>query len=462
MTDSDSRDIAIVNLYGKRDDRPSTRRLRAIASRARTRYLLLNLDFTPLFITSVELRRIVEVMDSSGAAALFTDYNIRRRGEAPAKVCLDDYTPGSVREDFDFGFALAVDVAKMRTALGRTPFNYEFAGIYDLRLRLSRMDGGIFHLREPLYGHFSKDDSHDGFEAQFAYVDRRNAEAQKEFETAFTSHLKAIGAWLPPRVRTAEVDNPASFPVVASVVIPVRNRAATIADAVRSALAQKCDFDFNVLVVDNHSTDGTSDILRQLSMENARVVRIEPRNSDSGIGGCWNTAIAHRLCGAYAVQLDSDDLYSSADTLQRIVNLFREEKCAMVVGSYSLVDFDLNPIPPGVIDHREWTDANGHNNLLRVNGVGAPRAFATDVARSHLFPPVCYGEDYAMALWMSRNYRIGRIFEPLYLCRRWSDNSDAGLSREKAAANNRYKDMLREIEIAARQRMNRSRGHEQH
>lgn len=443
--------ITIVNFFGQRSDLPSTARLRSICQRAKTPYLLLNLTFSPLYITSMSLGRIVEVMKSTNAAILFSDYYRRGKDSTSEIVSLDDYQLGSVRENFDFGCAMAIDVGKMRFALAHVPFDYKYAGIYDLRLRLSRMKGGIFHLREPLYGHFQQTDTNDS--SMFEYVDPRNRFAQIEYEKAFTSHMKAIGAWLPPRNKEYIVEE-AAYPVVASVIIPVRNRERTIADAIKSALMQRCDFPFNIIVIDNRSSDKTSEIVKELSIANPQVVRIEPKHSDFGIGGCWNSAVNHRLCGAYAIQLDSDDVYNSTNVLQRIVDMFRIEKTAMIVGSYELTDFNLQPIPPGLIDHKEWTPENGHNNLLRVNGIGAPRAFATAVVRHHQFPPTSYGEDYAQALYVSRLYRIGRIFEPLYICRRWEGNSDAGLSQAQTASNNRYKDMLRTIEIEARINLN--------
>jgi glycosyltransferase involved in cell wall biosynthesis len=236
----------------------------------------------------------------------------------------------------------------------------------------------------------------------------------------------------------------------ASVIIPVRNRVRTIEDAVRSALDQETNFKYNVIVVDNHSTDGTTDILNHFH-HNERLVHIIPERDDLGIGGCWDLAINHPKCGRFAVQLDSDDLYSGPDTLQKIVDKFYEEQCGMVIGSYRMTDFQLNTLPPGVIDHKEWTDENGHNNALRVNGLGAPRAFYTPLLRSIGMPNVSYGEDYAVGLAISRNYHIGRIYEPVYLCRRWEGNSDSSLSIEKLNANNTYKDSIRTREFIIRQ-----------
>ena len=312
--------------------------------------------------------------------------------------------------------------------------------------------GAIVRIPEPLYT-VGQTDARKSGEKQFDYVDPRNREVQLEFERAFTLILERIGARLPASRTTINPDEQ-DFPVEASVIIPVRNRARTIADAVRSALTQTPEFSFNVIVVDNHSTDGTTDILSELAASDPRVIHVIPESTTLGIGGCWNLAVNHSCCGRFAVQLDSDDLYKSADVLQRIVDTFRRERCAMVIGSYELVDFNGNPIPPGLIDHKEWTDANGANNALRINGLGAPRAFYTPVFRQIGMHNVSYGEDYGIGLNISRTWRIGRIYDSLYLCRRWEGNSDADLSVEKVNANNTYKDWLRTIELEARIRLN--------
>ena len=319
------------------------------------------------------------------------------------------------------------------------------------------------HLPDLLYG-VDEVDARASGQKQFDYVDPRNREAQIEMEAIFTDHLRKIGAWLPPRTRT--VADAVTEKAVASsigcsdsvsVIIPVLNRAATIGDALRSALSQRTDFPFNVLVIDNRSTDGTSERIEAVASEDSRVVHIIPGpDSALGIGGCWNLGINHPLCGRYAVQLDSDDMYSGPDTLQRIVDVFRRERCAMVIGSYAMTDFDLRPIPPGIIDHREWTDSNGHNNALRINGLGAPRAFHVQTLRSvGGFENVSYGEDYGVALRLTREYRICRIYEPLYNCRRWSGNSDAALDITRLNAHNAYKDSLRTREILARRQLRR-------
>jgi hypothetical protein len=323
--------------------------------------------------------------------------------------------------------------------------------LYALRLSLMR-SGKVMRVPERLYTIDCTDTRTSG-EKQFDYVNPRNREVQIEMETIFTEHLKRIGAFLTPECRLINIED-GDFPVDVSVIIPVRNRERTIADAVNSALAQTGNFSFNVIVIDNHSTDATSAILEQLAEDDSRVVHLIPECTNLGIGGCWNYGVNDSRCGRFAVQLDSDDLYKDATTLQQVLDKFREERCAMVVGSYELVDFDGNMLPPGLIDHKEWTDANGANNALRINGLGAPRAFFTPILRAVQLPDVSYGEDYALGIRLSRTYRLSRIYTSLYLCRRWEGNSDAALSVERVNANNAYKDWLRACEIAARQQQN--------
>jgi glycosyltransferase involved in cell wall biosynthesis len=305
------------------------------------------------------------------------------------------------------------------------------------------------HVNEYLYTEGELDTRSSG-ERQFDYVDPRNRQIQIEMERVCTTHLKAVGAFVDYRTLQEVDTEEGDFPYEATVIIPVKNRARTIGDAIGSVLAQKTSFSFNLIVVDNHSTDGTGEIIDGMATKDGRLLRLVPERDDLGIGGCWDLALRHAQCGRYAVQLDSDDLYSDEHTLQRIVDVFRKERCAMVVGSYRLCNFALETLPPGVIDHREWTEENGMNNALRINGLGAPRAFYTPVARSIGFPNVSYGEDYAVGIAVSRNYRIGRIYEPIYLCRRWEGNSDAALSPERVAAHNHYKDSLRTQELRAR------------
>lgn len=397
-----------------------------------------------------DFERMVSVMEMTGASIVYSDYRLTTDEGIEQIECID-YSEGSIREDFHFGPAVLIDTRRLQAITESMP-DLQFAAWTYARLQLSQA-GPIVHIPETLYtaSRHAEPMTDDGSEEHFAYVDPRNRKVQIEMESVATDHLKAIGAWLPPR--TAQPDFGDGFPVTATVIIPVRNRVNTIADAIFSALDQTPSFEFNVIVVDNHSTDGTTEVIARLT-DDPQLIHLIPESTTLGIGGCWNAALNHPLCGQFAIQLDSDDIYSSSETLQTIVDCFMREKCAMVVGSYSLTDINLTPIPPGVIDHREWTDTNGHNNLLRVNGLGAPRAFATAIARRYPLPDVSYGEDYAMGLQISRRYRIGRIFDVLYLCRRWSGNSDASLSREKANRYNRYKDTLRTWEIHARQQLN--------
>lgn len=368
---------------------------------------------------------------------------------------LNDYQIGAVREDFDFGPMVwlndDLDEAKQLEGRGALLSTSEDRLLwYKTRLNLS-LNYRIVHLTEPVYL-YTKSEKAQGQESQFAYVDASNRSFQLECETIFTDWLKKFGAYLNPKdIKRAEDESADNYDVEVSVVIPVKNRVKTIADAINSALAQKLDRSFNILVVDNYSTDGTSEVIEDIAIGNILWVRnILPKTKYLGIGGCWNEAINHPHCGKYVVQLDSDDVYSRPDALQLILNKFREEDCMAVVGSYQLTDFDGNPIPPGIIDHREWTDDNGMNNALRINGLGAPRAFRTSFLRNHPFPNTSYGEDYAMMLRISREYKIGRIFEPLYNCRRWEGNSDANLTEEAMNRNNHYKDSLRTIELLSR------------
>jgi hypothetical protein len=352
------------------------------------------------------------------------------------------YQRGSIRDNFDFGPVIAVR-ADAISSLTET----RWGGLYDLRLKLSETYS-VVHIPEPLYGSSVLDTRPTG-QRQFDYVDPRNREYQLEMETIATAHLTRIGAWLAPRFEI--VPAPAEeYPVRASIVIPVRNRERTILDAIRSALSQKTDFQFNVIVVDNHSTDSTTELLRAFT--DPRLVHTVPARRDLGIGGCWNEAIYSSHCGRYAVQLDSDDLYINDEVLARIVGELENGSYAMVIASYTMVDFGLKEIPPGLIDHREWSRENGRNNALRINGLGAPRAFDTSVVRRIGFPNVSYGEDYAVALRISRDYEIGRIYDSVYLCRRWEGNTDTALPLETANRYDAYKDWVRTVEIEARQR----------
>ncbi|HEX5000821.1 MAG TPA: glycosyltransferase family A protein [Terriglobia bacterium] len=391
---------------------------------------------TPVEPGSRMFERMAQVVTESGAGWVYSDSLNHPR---------IDYQLGSIRDGFDFGPVVAVSTAAAREA--GTHNGHRFGGLYDLRLRISEKRP-IVRVPETLYRDRAATElDHD---ARFAYVDPQNRDYQIEMEAIATDHLKRIGAFLEPKFRPFEpAKNRAGFPVEASVVIPVRNRERTIEDAVRSALSQETDFPFNVIVVENHSTDQTGQILRRLA--DSRLVVHVPARPDLGIGGCWNEAIFHERCGRYVAQLDSDDLYSSPGTLQQIVDALRAGPYALVVGAYTLVNFQLQEIPPGLIDHREWTRDNGRNNALRVNGFGAPRAYATSVVRAIGFPNVSYGEDYAMALRVSREYDVGRIYDSIYVCRRWDGNSDSSLPLETANRHDLYKDWVRTNEIRARQ-----------
>ncbi len=397
------------------------------------------------------LKRLVDCARETKAAAVYSDYLDQDIDRSTRLHPLIDYQSGSLRDDFDFGQALLLDGDRLRAISAQMQQECAattFGGWYDLRLRLSEV-GPIFHLPEPTYTlPFAADDSSG--EDHFSYVDPRNREYQGEMEQIATAHLKRIGAYSDPP-KAPWVGETSPFLVEASVVIPVRNRQRTISDAVESALSQEADFAFNVIVVDNHSTDKTSQILSDIAQQNPRLIHLVPKRTDLGIGGCWNEAVHSEACGRFAIQLDSDDLYAKTDVLKRIVAEFQRTGCAMVIGSYTIVDFDLNPIPPGLVDHREWTDENGHNNALRIAGMGAPRAFHVPTLRSIGFPNASYGEDYAVALKIASRYPIGRIYDSLYWCRRWEENSDHALPIETMNRYTTYKDRLRSIEIAARQ-----------
>lgn len=427
-----------------------TAALRKLAETYWSDYLLLYTGTSELHLAPRAVERMLQVARMSDAVMLYADY-FRREGDVEKSIPVLEYQLGSLRDDFDFGPLQLYRTREFAEAVAEMEEDYRYAALYDLRLRLSRK-GDIVRMPEFLYTVEETDFRKSG-EKQFDYVNPAQREVQVEMEQACTAHLRAIGAKLAPRTRSVELEA-GGFPVEASVVIPVKDRAGTIADAVDSALRQRTDFPFNVIVVDNHSTDGTTAVLQKLARTNPSLVHHIPASRELGIGGCWNEAIEHPACGKFVVQLDSDDLYSDEHTLQTIVDAFYREKCAMVIGSYRMVNFRLEEIPPGVIAHREWTAENGHNNALRINGLGAPRAFYTPVVRSIGFPNVSYGEDYAVALAVSREYRIGRIFDALYLCRRWDGNSDAALDVAKQNAYHFYKDKIRTLELKARIKMN--------
>ena len=427
----------------------SSNTLMSIAENAKADYVLLITKDTRLTLGQGALDRMLRVASDSNAAMVYADHYSLEDGRLERHPSID-YFKGSIRDDFDFGSLLLMKTPLLHTfAMQAGEHDYQYAGLYALRLFLSR-EGQLFHINEMLYTEQETDLRASGVK-QFDYVNPRNREVQIEMEHAATAHLSAIGAKIDPSFSRRPDFDEQDFEIEASVVIPVYNREKTILDAVNSALGQKANFRYNVIVVDNHSTDRTTQLLN--SIHDERLVHIIPDRGDLGIGGCWNVAINDDRCGRFAVQLDSDDLYSSPKTLQQIVEAFYKQNAAMVVGSYRMCDFELNTLPPGLIDHKEWTDENGPNNALRINGLGAPRAFFTPLLRQIQFPNTSYGEDYALGLIFSRHYRIGRIFTELYLCRRWGGNSDAALSVDKINANNLYKDRLRTLEIEARQQM---------
>ncbi len=429
--------------------------LRKVLQKTRTEYLLFIPGSIPVLSETRALEKMIDTAVSMNAAFVYSDF-YEDTGGGRISHPLIDYQTGSVRDDFDFGHIALLKVANIREALhyfGETP-PCRHAALYDLRLKLS-IDRGIHRIPEALYSIITRREQGDG-EAHFAYVDPRNQQLQREMESVFTDHLKRIGAYIPPDRLQAMKEPSEPFPVKASVIIPVKNRKHTISDAIHSALTQEADFTFNIVVIDNHSTDGTTDIVADLAEKNPAIHHIIPDRHDLGIGGCWNVGINDKACGRYAVQLDSDDLYENHLVLETIVDTLRDGSYAMVVGSYTIVNENLEQIPPGLIDHREWTDSNGHNNALRINGLGAPRAFSTTLMRRIGFLNVSYGEDYAAALRISRQYKIGRIYESLYLCRRWSGNTDAGLPIEASNNNNMFKDSLRGQEITKRQGLARN------
>lgn len=421
----------------------------SIAENTDADYVMICTRHTTIGWGNNTLERFLRVADDTDAVMVYADHYKMVEGKME-KHSVIDYQSGSLRDDFDFGSLWCIKAQALADYIAQPDREeYQFAALYDLRLYLSRV-GEIFHLNEFLYSEAELDTRKSG-EKQFDYVNPRNREVQIEMEKACTQHLGKVGALIDTTFYRQPDFGEQDFEYEASVIIPVFNREKTVADAVKSALGQKANFKFNVIVVNNHSTDRTGEILDELKADN--LIQIVPERTDLGIGGCWNEAINSSFCGKFAVQLDSDDLYSSPKTLQKIVDAFYKQKAAMIIGSYRMCDFDLNTLPPGLIDHKEWTDENGCNNALRINGLGAPRAFFTPLVRQIQFPNTSYGEDYALGLAFSRRYRIGRIYDELYLCRRWGGNSDAALSVEKVNANNLYKDRLRTMELKARQHL---------
>ena len=427
----------------------SSEDLRLVTATCKSDYILFILSNTKVELLENTIDRFIYVAEQTRSPFVYSDY-FEIFNDHKKHHPVIDYQLGSIRDDFDFGKVVLIKSEVLRQTFFEDKYN--FAAFYDIRLRISENDS-IIHIPEFLYGVEVRETRKSG-EKQFDYVDPKNRKVQIEMETVVTNHLERIGARISPG-KECNSFNEKDFPVKASVIIPVKNRVSTIAEALDSALKQKTNFDYNIIVVDNHSTDGTTELLQDYSSKNTRVIHLIPESKNLNIGGCWNYAINNKNCGAFAVQLDSDDLYSSETALDQIINKYYEEKCAMVIGSYTMTNFKLQTIPPGIISHDEWTDTNGMNNALRINGLGAPRAFYTPVVREIRFPNTSYGEDYAMALAISREYKIARIYNPIYNCRRWEGNTDSDLSIEKVNQNNLYKDRLRTFEIIARQKLSK-------
>ena len=425
----------------------SSETIRQIAGTTTSPFALLLLNDTFVLPGQYAVERIIQTAENTGASMGYADYREVKNGtETPHPVI--DYQQGSLRDDFNFGPAQLFRTEVLKSF---DEEDFDLAGYYALQLHASR-EGTVLRIPEFLFS-MAETDLRKSGEKQFDYVSSAARNKQLEMEKACTNHLKKIGAFLSPPFQEVNLKEE-NWQVEASVIIPVRNRAKTIKDAVESVIIQKTNFWFNLIVVDNHSTDGTTEILEKYAKQ-GMLIHLIPERKDLGIGGCWNEGIFHENCGRFAVQLDSDDLYASENTLQTIVNKFYQEKCAMVIGSYQMTNFQLEEIPPGLIDHREWTPDNGPNNALRINGLGAPRAFYTPVLREIKVPNVSYGEDYAVGLAISGTYKIGRIYEPVYLCRRWEGNTDAALSIEKQNTHNLYKDRIRTIELLSRIKRNK-------
>lgn len=429
----------------------STKELINIANTATTEWLFLQTEAGEVEFLPQAEKRFIEIAEATGAAMVYSDYyQITEDGKNP--ITTIEYQRGSLRDDFNFGAVILLNTGILQKITTHTSEDYEFAGLYDIRLKISETSS-IFRIAEPLYL-LTPVSATEAESRHFAYIDKKNRNVQIDMEKACTAHLKRIGALLTGNPQSVNLES-GGFDCEASIIIPVRNRQKTIADAIHSALGQQTNFKFNVLVVDNFSTDDTGNIIDRIAHTYSNVVKITPDNDNLGIGGCWQLAINHSLCGKFAVQLDSDDIYQSPHTLQRIVDEFYRQRCAMLIGSYTITDFELNPIPPYLIDHAEWTDDNGRNNALRINGLGAPRAFFTPIIREIGFPNVSYGEDYAVGLRISREWKIGRIYDSVYLCRRWENNSDTGISLETLNRYNFYKDKIRTIELLRRIKQNR-------
>ncbi|MBP8776435.1 MAG: glycosyltransferase family 2 protein [Bacteroidaceae bacterium] len=421
-----------------------------IAESSEANYILLIVRPTQIELGYLALERLVSVADATNAGMVYADHYLTKDGKKEIAPAID-YQEGALRDDFDFGAIHIYNKVKFLSAVASFTTERKFAALYELRLAIARK-AELIHLNEALYTEKELDARLSG-EKQFDYVDPRNRAVQIEMENICTEHLKAINAYLAPEFKKIDLTE-GQFLLEASVIIPVRNRVKTIRDAIQSVLMQKASFPFNLIIIDNHSDDGTSEAIQEF--DDPRIVHLIPSRYDLGIGGCWNWGVQSDACGRFAVQLDSDDVYSSPEALQRIVDAFYTQQCGMVIGTYRMTNFKMETLPPGIIDHREWTPDNGRNNALRINGLGAPRAFFTPLIRKTALPNTSYGEDYAMGLAISRHYQIGRVYEVVYCCRRWEGNSDAALSIDKVNANNLYKDRIRTIEILARKKLNQN------
>ena len=429
----------------------STSTLKKISEKSDTLYSLLYTKDTTLELGQYALERFYHIADGTKAGLVYSDYYQIADG-VRSNLPLIDYQAGSLRDDFNFGSVLFYNTEYLKKALEATTEDYKHAGLYDIRLKVSQL-ADLIHINEYLYSEIEHDTRKSG-EKIFDYVDPKNRAVQVEMEAACTDHLKKTGGYLAPTFKSIAFEEK-SFPVEASVIIPIRDRVRTVEDAIKSVLSQKTTFSFNLIIVDNFSTDGTTEIIEKYARLDSRLIHIKPTRTDLGIGGCWNEGVDYPACGKFSIQLDSDDVYENENTLQTIVNAFYEQNCAMVIGSYTMTNFKMETIAPGLIDHKEWTPENGRNNALRINGLGAPRAFYTPILRSIKVPNTSYGEDYALGLYFSREYQIGRIYDSIYLCRRWDDNSDASLDVVKMNGYNLYKDKIRTIELKARQNLNK-------
>lgn len=430
----------------------STSAIREIAKCSDADFSLIYTKYTSLELGMFALERMLHIAEDSAAGMVYADH-YQVTGESRNLCPVIDCQFGSLRDDFNFGSVLLYKAEVLKAAANEMTTDYSFAGLYDLRLKVSQK-APLVHINEYLYSEVEHDTRKSG-EKIFDYVDPKNRGVQIEMEAACTAHLKQIGGYLAPDFKQIEF-NAGDFEFEASVLIPVRNRIRTVEDAIRSVLSQKTNFKFNLIVVDNFSTDGTTEAIDKFASDE-RLIHIIPERKDLGIGGCWNLGAHHPKCGKFVIQLDSDDVYSGEDTLQKMVDAFYEQNCAMVVGTYMMTDFNMNMIAPGIIDHKEWTPDNGRNNALRINGLGAPRAFYTPVLRDIKVPNTSYGEDYALGLNISREYQIGRVYDVVYMCRRWDDNSDASLDVVKMNGHNTYKDRIRTWELQARIALNKKK-----